>query len=358
MRKHMIVAFLIAFFCGPVVAQPADPIVIEVMQKAVSQFVRPGYETFHNSTKELIRDTKDLCEAPSVESLNRAKETFTGTAKAWAGIELIRFGPVSENNRFERILFYPDRKSTGLKQVQRILAKQDESAVALSRLTGKSVAVQGLGALEFLLFGTGSEGLASGDEFRCAYAYTVSQNLAGIAALLSQGWRQDASATEIWTSPGPQNAILRTPREAVNELLGTTVHALESIRDIRIGAFLRSEASKDRPRVAIFRRSENTMNMIHNNIVAVKNLLLVSGAENLLEQADKPILDNVIFELENAERAAKTISEPIGEAILQPEQRDRLSYLRVSIGFAIQTLDQDFASAAGLSSGFSFSDGD
>ncbi|MEM9279042.1 MAG: imelysin family protein, partial [Pseudomonadota bacterium] len=318
----------------------------------------PGYETFGSSTEALIRSTDRLCTTPGQETLSLAKEAFTVTAKAWASIELIRFGPVSENNRFERILFYPDRKSTGLKQVQRILAKQDESAVDIDRLTGKSVAVQGLGALEFLLFGTGSEALVSGDRFRCNYAKTISRNLAEIAGELSNGWADNGPSTIIWTGPGPENPVLRTPREAVNELLGTLVHGLESIRDIRISAFLRAEASKDRPRVAIFRRSENTMNMISNNIGAVRRLLLESGAETLLEPEDRPVFSNVIFELENAERVAGMIPEPVGETIKDPEQRNRLSYLRTSIGFAIEMLDQDFAKAAGLSSGFSFSDGD
>ncbi|MEM7216328.1 MAG: imelysin family protein [Pseudomonadota bacterium] len=358
MKKTLLTICWIFLMLVPATGQSTDQTIDDVMERTVSDFVRPGYEAFGNSTSEMSETVERLCKAPGQETLQSARAAFTATAKSWADIELIRFGPISRENRFERILFYPDRKSTGLKQVQRILAKQDDSATDLNRITGKSVAVQGLGALEFLLFGTGSEMLVSGDKFRCSYAATVSQNLAKIASILIDGWQANGDATKTWTVPGPDNPVLRSPKEAVNELLGTLVHGLESIRDLRIGAFLRKETSKDRPRVAIFRRSENTMTMIAANIAAIKRLLLQSGAQSLLSPEDGPIFDNIIFELENAERVANAIPEPLGNSITEPEHRDRLVYLRTSVGFAIGMLDQDFAAAAGLSSGFSFSDGD
>ena len=60
-------------------------------------------------------------------------------------------GRSRRKTRLERILFWPDRKSIGLKQVQAALAAKDTSITDAGKLKGKSVAVQGLGALEFLL---------------------------------------------------------------------------------------------------------------------------------------------------------------------------------------------------------------
>jgi uncharacterized protein len=48
---------------------------------------------------------------------------------------------VVEENRLERILFFPDRKGTGLKQVQATLAASDETATDVAALSGKSVAM-------------------------------------------------------------------------------------------------------------------------------------------------------------------------------------------------------------------------
>ena len=83
------------------------------------------------------------------------------------------------------MLFWPDRKGIGLKQVQAALAAKDPTAADAAQLAGKSVAMQGLGALEFVLFGTGAETLAgTGDAYRCAYGAAIAANLDGIAAEL------------------------------------------------------------------------------------------------------------------------------------------------------------------------------
>ncbi len=72
------------------------------------------------------------------------------------------------------MLFWPDRKGTGLKQVQAALASKDPTAADAAQLAGKSVAMQGLGALEFVLYGTGSEELATaGESYRCAYGAAI-----------------------------------------------------------------------------------------------------------------------------------------------------------------------------------------
>ena len=99
-----------------------------------------------------------LCAAPSQQALDAARQSFGETVDAWSAIEIIRFGPVTEENRLERMLFWPDRKGTGLKQVQAALAAKDATATDAGSLASKSVAMQGLGALEFVLFGTGAGG--------------------------------------------------------------------------------------------------------------------------------------------------------------------------------------------------------
>ena len=106
-------------------------------------------------------------------STRRAK-AFRPTTDAWSYAEIIRFGPITEQNRLERMLFWPDRKGIGLKQVQATLAAKDATAADPAQLPAKSVAMQGLGALEFVLFGTGAEALATaGDPYRCRYGAAI-----------------------------------------------------------------------------------------------------------------------------------------------------------------------------------------
>ncbi|MEM8650747.1 MAG: imelysin family protein [Pseudomonadota bacterium] len=358
MIRFFFAGIMLMVFASSAAAEPSKEITKTVMSNAARNFIQPAYSELVTSSLELKDAVVELCQDPSKERLQKARGAFSKTVEKWSAIELLRFGLITQENRLERILFYPDRKSTGLKQVQRILANSDQTAVAVETLKNKSVAVQGLGALEFLLFGTDSETIADGNKFRCNYATAVSMNISNISSELSDDWLDDSETMRIWGQPGPGNPVLKKDLEAVNELLGLMVHGLEAIRDIRIGAFLRSEAKKDRPRVAIFRRSENTVAVLENNIRAVRQLFEMSDAGLLLKEEDQGIYGNIVFELKNAENVAAQIPVPLSESLKDPDIRERIVYLRTSVNFAIEMLDQDFAKAAGLSSGFSFSDGD
>ena len=149
-----------------------------VMARAVDGFIRPGYRHFTEEAATMEESMAMLCEAPSTESLLNAQSTFGDLVEAWSRIEIVRVGPVLDDNRFERILFYPDRKGTGLRQVQAALASGDATAADARQLASKSVAMQGLGALEFVLFGTGSETLTGTEgNYRCQYGTAIAANL-------------------------------------------------------------------------------------------------------------------------------------------------------------------------------------
>ena len=179
----------------------------DIVNSAIDGFVRPGYRTFHQATSTLLADGQALCATPSQAALDAARKSFGETVDAWSRIEIIRFGPVTEQNRLERVLFWPDRKGTGLKQVQAALASQDATAADAKKLADKSVAMQGLGALEFVLYGTGSEALATGDAYRCSYGAAIAGNLEAIAAELDTAWADSDGFAKIWANPSADNPL-------------------------------------------------------------------------------------------------------------------------------------------------------
>lgn len=191
---------------------------------------------------------KAFCAAPSATTEKTAKDAFADTVSSWSTIEIVRVGPVIEQNRFERVLYYPDKKGLGLKQVQRYLSDKDESVTTAEGLSGKSVAAQGLGALEFILYGTGADELLDkkGD-FRCRFGAAIAGNIADVAAELSDSWNAADGAQKNWTQPGPDNPVFRDEREALVALLGILVHGAEAIRDQRIETFTRGRTRRRFP---------------------------------------------------------------------------------------------------------------
>lgn len=126
-----------------------------IMKQALANHVQPAYAAFEQSASNLEKTTTVLCAEASSEGLSKARQDFAGVVDAWSRIEWLRTGPVMAENRLERILFYPDRKGTGLKQVQRAIAGKDNAVTDVSLLAGGSVAVQG--SVQSNIFFSGAE---------------------------------------------------------------------------------------------------------------------------------------------------------------------------------------------------------
>ncbi|MEP3198668.1 MAG: imelysin family protein [Lentilitoribacter sp.] len=357
MRILAAVIFCI-FSVFPSVAQE-DGATKRVLSDVLTKYIQPRYADLHMRSQVLQGATAQLCDMPSDANLKSAHVSYLEFANSWAQIEWFRVGPIMSKNRVERILFYPDRKSTGLKQVQRALANEDSSVASFDSLTQKSVAVQGLGALEFILFGTGSETLKANDgAFRCRFGYAVAQNLTDISNTLLTGWKNDGIAAEFWLDPNDENPLYRNDNEALNILIGTMVHGLEALRDVRIGAFLKDEAKLDRPKSALMWRSENTLAMIKSGLSGLGELFTKSGIEQLLPQDNSALGDSVRFEFSQALNTASSLDKPVLELLQSHDDRQKLAYLKLAIGFVISRIDNDFSQRLGLSAGFSFGDGD
>lgn len=330
-----------------------------VLARFVDDVMLPRSQQFLDSSLALKSSMEALCKARDAETFSSARQQFGNIIIQWANIEMARTGPIDINNRFERILFYPDRKSTGLRQVRAILAKQDDRALSLATLTKKSVAVQGLGALEFVLFGKGAEVLTSGDgDFRCQYGQTITQNIQQIASAILSEWKNPGGISATWKNPNPDNPLFRNQTEALNTILGLLVNNLRVIHDTRIGAFLRDGADNDRPKSAILRRSQNTFVSIAADLEALQKLFVRSEISSLLPSEMASIAESVNFEFKQAISAANEMDMPIQQALADPEMREKIEYLLLVVKNLIIRINEEFGPATGLSAGFSLADGD
>lgn len=339
---------------GPAFASKAT----DIVNSAIGGFIRPGYHTFHESTLQLSEAGKALCATPSRAALDAARESFGEAVDAWSRIEIIRFGPVTEQNRLERVLFWPDRKGTGLRQVQAALAAKDPTAADAKQLAGKSVAMQGLGALEFVLFGTGSEALATGDPYRCSYGAAITGNLDAIAAELDAAWADPDGFAKTWANPSADNPLYRDGTEAVTELMDVFVTGTELVRDVRLGGFLGKEVKDDKPKQTLFWRSGNTVGALAGNLDGMRALLEASKLAGALP-ADQAWMGNeALFEFSNAANAASAAEGPVADVLADPDKRAKLAYFGLVTSSLSEIFGTRMSDALGLTAGFSSLDGD
>jgi predicted lipoprotein len=355
MRKLILAVFFV--LTGPAWAQNTSA--EKVLDAAVNLAIRPGMVAFKQDASGLESAMSALCANPSKASLEIAYKSFAEAATAYGRIEFIRVGPLLEDNRAERLLFFPDRKGIGLKQVQAILSAEDPSAIDVASLRSKSVAAQGFGALEFVLYGTGLETTATADgAFRCQYGRTIAANISDIADELAHGWYAQGGVAEHLMRPSPEYGDYRTPVEALEEIVGLVSHGIEATRDQRLKPFMAEGDNKAKPKQALFWRSGLTMAMVRANIEGMRDLVALSGVGRAVGEKDQGLDNSIAFEFRNAERALGLIPSGAEDAVEDPKQVQALNYL-VLVTASLQALvGEQLSTALGLSVGFSSLDGD
>ncbi|MHA6687013.1 imelysin family protein [Mesorhizobium sp. A556] len=341
--------------------QPAAAAVkaADVIGAAIDGFIRPAYASLHDHAATLTTTMRALCEAPSPGNLVKARAEFSGAVEAWSTVEIITFGPIRENNRLERMLFWPDRKSIGLKQVQAALADKDATATDPARLSGKSVAMQGFGALEFVLYGTGAEALATSDDpYRCAYGAAVAGNIETMAGDVAADWDKKDGFAELWANPGPDNPLYRDGNEAVTELMGVFINELEMVRDVRLNGFFGANPEADKPKQAIYWRSGNTAASLAANLDGMDRLFTVSHVGDALSPEAHWMADSTHILLANGAADARAVTGPIGEALADPARRAKLDHFALVTSTLSGLIGTRMTAEFGLTAGFSSLDGD
>jgi predicted lipoprotein len=274
-------------------------------------------------------------------------------------VEIITFGPISEENRLERMLFWPDRKGIGLKQVQAVLSGHDRADTDAAQLAGKSVGMQGLGALEYALFGTGAETLAGKDDpYRCAFGATVAGNIEKMAADVSAAWDRKEGFAALWEHPGPDNPLYRDGSEAVTELVGVFINGLEQVRDVRLKGFFGATSGGDKPKQAIWWRSAKTGDSLAGNLEGMDDLFQASHLGAALPDDTRWIGESVHIQLTNGIADAKAFSGPVDEALADPVRRGRLEHFSLVTSSLSSLIGTRMTAAFGLTAGFSSLDGD
>lgn len=329
------------------------------VHSAITSYIIPNTERFSEVSKHTQNELSALCLTPSQETLDNARNGFHASILAFGRIEFLRLGPLDEDNRGHRLLFWPDRKSTGLRQVQRALLQNDASVTDVKNFTQKSVALQGFGALEFLLFGSGSEKLTgNAGAFRCRFSEAVAENISMIAGTLAAKWSDESGYQKIWTKPSASNPQYQSDIESLTKLVGLISNTMEIIKDQR----LKPISSKGPKRVsfkrALFWRSEATGEISRANLEGVRDLIFISGLMQLLPQEKRWLAGSVSFEIDNALKTLSELEGPVRSWVNDGNKVAKLSYLIIVIRSLQSIMGEQVAEALNLPTTFSPLDGD
>ena len=359
-------AVLLAMSLALAVASGADardrPPFAAAVDRAIGGAIVPGYKALVAAAVAQRAAMERLCLAPSADALAQARAAFAGLVGAFSRVEPYRFGPAREDNRFERLFFWPDPRGRGLRQVEALLSAEDPAATDPGSLRGKSVAVQGLPALDIVLSGAGSDGLAvPAGGFRCRYGAAVAAAVETTAGEILAGWTAPDGFGSLMRRAGPDNPVYRSHGEAVAHLLQAGAEQLGVVADLKLAPVLGDDPASARPRLAPFRRSDLPLVAIAGNLEGVATLASALDLPALLPPADRGLASELSFELRQALAPIAALSgdgRPLEAILADPGSHARLAYATAPVGGARALLATRIPAALGLVSGFNSLDGD
>ena len=326
----------------------------------------PGYQALEAAARDMQVGLASLCKQPTQTGLDQARTQFLATAAAWAKVQYISFGPVSEQERGFRIEYWPDKRNVVGRQLADVLAKQDEAALEPTRFATTTVGVQGLPALDRLLFendalaklAPGSAGAA----FRCGLFRAIGLNLTTIAHDIVAGWTEGESAFLARIEhPSEDNEDLPTGRDAAGRMLNDLLTATIAMRDMKLLAPLGDRLEKAKPQAAEYWRSNQSNAMLAANLEGWRALFGVNqGLAGLLAaQPDgKSVADAMVAAIDQASNVLAKVTLSLDKAVADPTQRKQVEALATELVKMRDLISGPVATKLNLPIGFNALDGD
>lgn len=324
----------------------------------------PRFDALATATADYAGRLDRFAASPSPAGLEECRAAHRAVTDAWAAVQHLRPGPLTMDLRADRISFWPERAGVVTRQIGQILRDRDPKLLQPGALARQSAAVQGLTILERLLFDESvTADSFTGDDakrFRVALAVAAARNLAAMATDARDGWR----ALEAPLAAGEPTILGPTPTEAVNNLFGSAITAMQIIVDQKLMAPLGASVADAKPAVVEALRSGRSLRNIALNLEGLRALMLGEGGGPgfvalLPGNADGATAKQAIDEsFAAAIGAVSAIPGPLNVAVADPAPRKTVDRALRSVKAARVEMLGTLAPLLDITLGFNELDGD
>lgn len=227
--------FLITFALATAGFTAEVPTRAAIVEAALEKNVLPHINALKSAAQELPHAVDRVCANGTGGSREQLSSVYRRVVEAYAGVDFLRFGPMLEGGRRERIFYWPDPRGFLDRQLRLILLNKDEAIIKPGAIAKQSVAVQGLSALEVLMTDKDVP-LAPGDaaKYRCEFAGAIAANVAVAAGELADGWQKPGGWKDKMLKPGADNDTYKNPGEAASELIKALLTGLALTADLQL----------------------------------------------------------------------------------------------------------------------------
>ncbi|MEM8702893.1 MAG: imelysin family protein [Pseudomonadota bacterium] len=333
----------------------------DAIDNAIAGYIRPATAQFADSAGKLPEAVQAVCADTSEANLQAFRAAYSATIRDFSRIQFLRFGPLLEEDRLSRLAFLPDPRGIGQRQIRKIYAAKDETALSAATLKEKSVAVQSLTAFDLIAFDKDTNVvLGSADdtrEFTCSYAGAIAQNAAQIASAVAADWQDPDGYSKLLLTGGADNDLFRSSQEAMETVYNALTTGITVVKDQDILPALGSSEAKAKPRRVPFSRSANGLVYLSGELAGIKDAVVSMDLIPHLPEENHRALDTLDFEFNNIQNTLSGLKAPIRQTF-DGGSYNKLRAVSFTLSSVHYLMTNGMAGPMGLAGGFNALDGD
>jgi predicted lipoprotein len=249
---------------GPAIAQSMNW--TEVNLALTDAVIIPDYEAFAAAAAEMNLQAGNFCSAITPEAFGGLQTAFQQVMDKWQTVQHIQFGPITYFNWNYRLQYWPDENGTGARQLAALVASQDASVLNSENFARQSVGVQGLQALELLIFSETGLADLQADGYRCSLMQAITANVEEIAAGVAQRWTDEFRTT---VANADERGFFESAEDATIDFLKAQVEPIRNMQQQKLEGVLGESQSDARVRRAESWRSDRSVRNLKINVASL-----------------------------------------------------------------------------------------
>ncbi len=333
---------------------PADR---DVLISLTDEVIVPAYENIARDMVQLDKDVEALCNAPSYDSLEAARQSWRGARSSWMRSKAMWFGPVMERRSISLLDWAPIDTSG----VDRLLA--EDRPVGVDEVRNVLAANhRGFDAVEYALFDSDALVSFNVSDSRCSYLSALTEvAVEETDAILSEWMRgtERRPAYRDFFTERSNTALIAGA--AVADVVRTQVFLIRDMVDMRLASALGLRDGVVDLSAIPGNTADNGLRDLRHEILGVQAMYEGSGQEALgisalVRPLSKDTDQRMLSQLTAAIAAIDSVEGTLRTAVVQHPHQVRNVYERLTE--LQRTMATEVVSLLGVSVGFTDTDGD
>lgn len=323
--------------------------------------IMPWHQEFARTSAALHQSLEQFCQDPAdTAALEVSRNNWREAMLAWQTLQLVNFGPVTEGNQAWRIQFWPDTHNRVGQKVEALLAAQ--TPIDPATLAGSNVLVQGLSALEYVLF---DPGRASPEQFAeprtCLFLTAAAANTQAVAGQLQQDWSAEGgNFLKTFLAPGPTNLAFPEPDDVLAALVSAIVMSIETLKNKELGEPFggRPGAGRINPYHLELWRSGLSLQAMQAELAASEQLFLTAVQPVLADKGHRELARKIEAGFAASRQQFAPLPSPLFTHLQEADALPQFQAAWDSLTQLLPLLKRELPATLQLQLGFNSSDGD